>query len=106
MKVTVIEKTHFDLIDGPVDINWLTLHIFETNETHTFEWTLKPTDEWAGGTIPVNIHYTIYVIDEYDPLVNSGFTIAYPYISTEYYEGDSTPPHQQKTQTPPPPSPS
>ena len=25
-----------------------------------------------------------------EPVVNSEFTIAYPYISTEYYEGDTT----------------
>jgi len=90
IELTVIDKTHFEFIDGPADIDRLTSHIFKTNETHTFEWTLKPTDVWAGGTVPVDIHYEIFVIDQYDPLVNSGFTIAYPYISTEYYEGDST----------------
>ncbi|MGP8330083.1 MAG: hypothetical protein ACT6FF_07180, partial [Methanosarcinaceae archaeon] len=43
----------------------------------------------------------IYVIDEYDPIVNSGFTIAYPYISTEHYEGDSTPPTTTTPDSPP-----
>ncbi len=91
IELTVIDKTHFEFIDGPADIDRLTSHVFETNETHTFEWTLKPTDAWAGGTIPINIHYTIFMIDEYEPSVYSGFTIAYPYISNEYYY-DKTPP--------------
>ncbi|MGP8330236.1 MAG: sarcinarray family MAST domain-containing protein, partial [Methanosarcinaceae archaeon] len=59
------------------------------------------TDEWAGGTIPVNIFYSILLPDESEAIVNSEFTIAYPYISTEHYEGDSTPP---TTTTPDSPS--
>ncbi|MGP8323291.1 MAG: sarcinarray family MAST domain-containing protein [Methanosarcinaceae archaeon] len=101
IELTLIDKTHFELIDGPADINRLTSQLFETNDTYTFEWTLKPTDEWAGGTIPVNIHYTICIRDQYEPIANSGFTIAYPYISTEHYEGDSIPPTTTIPDSPP-----
>ncbi|MGP8330634.1 MAG: sarcinarray family MAST domain-containing protein [Methanosarcinaceae archaeon] len=90
IELTVIDKTCFELIDGPADINQLSSHVFETNETYTFEWTLKPTDEWAGGTIPVNIHYSILLPGDEGVATDSGFTIAYPYISTEYYESNTT----------------
>ncbi|HJH28162.1 MAG TPA: sarcinarray family MAST domain-containing protein [Methanosarcinaceae archaeon] len=90
IELSLLDENMFDFIDGPAEFNQYATKIFEANETHTFEWTLKPTDEWAGGTMPVNINYAIYVPDQYEPLVNSEFTIAYPYISTEHYEGDST----------------
>jgi len=81
----------FIVIDGPSELGKFYDKLFLENETHTFEWTLKPTDEWAGGTMPINFHYTIVEKGNPEPVVNSEFTIAYPYISTEYYEGDSTP---------------
>jgi hypothetical protein len=47
--------------------------------------------EWAGGSMPIDIHYSI--IEKYnpEPIVNAGFTAVLPYISTEYYEGKPTP---------------
>jgi len=80
----------FIVIDGPSELGKSCDKLFLENETHKFEWTLKPTDEWAGGTMPINFHYEIFVKDQYDSIVNSEFTIAYPCISNEYYEGDST----------------
>ena len=88
--LSLLDKTHFDFIDGPADFSHTASYIFETNETHTFEWTLKPTDEWAGGSVPVNIHYSILVLGVTGSVADSSFTIAYPHISTEYYEGDIT----------------
>jgi len=101
IELSLLDKNLFDFIDGPAEFNQYATKIFEVNETHTFEWTLKPTDEWAGGTMPVNINYAIYVLDEHEPVANGDFTIAFPYISTEHYEGDSTPP---TTTTPDSPS--
>jgi len=82
---------HFVVIDGPSDMGESYDKIFQENETHTFEWTLKATDEWAGGTMPINFHYEILLPDTTVSTVNSEFTIAVPYITTEYYEGDTTP---------------
>ncbi|MGP8322162.1 MAG: sarcinarray family MAST domain-containing protein [Methanosarcinaceae archaeon] len=93
---------YFIVIDGPSELGKSCDKLFLENETHMFEWTLKPTDEWAGGTMPINFHYSIVVKDNPEPVVNSEFTIAVPYISTEYYEGDSTPP---TTTTPDSPKP-
>ena len=91
IELNLIDKTHFDFIDGPANFNQYASYIFEANETHTFEWTLKPTDKWAGGEVPLDIYYVILVPNEHGPVANGGFTIAYPYISTEHYEGDTTP---------------
>ena len=88
---TNLGSDYFVFIDGPSDLGESYDKIFTENETYMFEWTLKPTDEWAGGTMPINFHYEIFVKGQYDPLVNSKFTIAVPYISTEHYEGDTTP---------------
>jgi len=91
---------HFVVIDGPSDLGKSYDQLFMENETYTFEWTLKATDEWAGGTMPINFHYEIFVKDRYDSLVNSEFTIAVPYITTEYYEGDTTPPTTTTPESP------
>ena len=88
---TNLGSDYFVFIDGPSDLGESYDKIFTKNETYVFEWTLKPTDEWSGGAMPINFHYEIFVKGEYDPLVNSEFTIAVPYITTEYYEGDTTP---------------
>ena len=53
---------HFVVIDGPSDMGESYDKLFQENETYTFEWTLKATDEWTGGTMPINFHYTIYVL--------------------------------------------
>jgi MAST domain-containing protein len=63
--------------------------VMEKNSSEIFEWTVKPTENWAGGSLPVNLVYQINDFETGDILVNSGFTIAYPYISNEYYEGET-----------------
>ncbi|MGP8322364.1 MAG: sarcinarray family MAST domain-containing protein [Methanosarcinaceae archaeon] len=92
IRLCLIDNTHFDNVEGRRDFNQDFSKIYKANETHTFEWVLKPTDEWAGGTVPIDIHYSILLPDVTGSVADSSFTIAYPYISTEYYEGDSTPP--------------
>jgi len=91
IELSLIDKTHFEFIDGPADFNRYASYIFKINETHTFEWTLKPTDKWVGGTVPLDIYYAILIPNENGPVTSGGFTIAYPYITTEHYEGDTTP---------------
>ncbi|MGP8330659.1 MAG: sarcinarray family MAST domain-containing protein [Methanosarcinaceae archaeon] len=101
IRLCLIDKTHFDIIEGGTDFNQAFTKIFEMNETHTFEWTLKPTDEWAGGTVPINIHYSVLLPGVTGAVADSSFTIAVPYISTEHYEGDSTPPTTTTPDSPP-----
>ena len=91
IELSLLDKTHFDFIDGIADFNQAASYIFKANETHTFEWTLKPTDNWAGGTVPLNIHYAILLPGVTGSVTDSSFTIAYPYITTEHYKGDTTP---------------
>jgi sarcinarray family protein len=73
IELNLIDKTHFDFIDGPANFNQYASYIFEANETHTFEWTLKPTDKWAGGEVPLDIYYVILVPNEHGPVANGGF---------------------------------
>ena len=64
--------------------------IIEENSTEIFEWTVKPTEKWAGGSIPIDF---VYQVDELGTggktLVNSEFTVAYCTISNEHYEGEA-----------------
>ena len=80
----------YEVIEGPSEFKRTKVFKLIDEGTHTFEWTLKPTDEWAGGTMPVNFWYQINLAGEDNSVVNSEFTIAVPYITTEYYEGDTT----------------
>lgn len=90
IELSLIDKTHFEFIDGPADFNQYASYIFKVNETHTFEWILKSTDKWMGGTVPLDIYYAILIPNENGPVTSGGFTIAVPYITTEHYESDST----------------
>jgi len=104
IELSLLDKTHFDFIDGVADFNQAASYIFKANETHTFEWKLKPTDKWAGGAVPVNLHYAILLKGVTGSVTDSSFTIAYPYISTEYYEGDTTTKDPTSTDDPTTPS--
>jgi sarcinarray family protein len=84
--ISELGNNNYVVSDGPTEFDEYDIRIFKENETQTYEWTLKPTEEWAGGTMPIDFHYSIYVKEEYEPIVNSGFTAVLPYISTEYYE--------------------
>ena len=80
------EKKHFESLDPGV---------------YNFEWLLRPTEEWADWSMPVNFWYQIHEKGKDEPAVKGEFTVAYPYISNEYYEGEvpssETQPTQQST---------
>ncbi|NPE27719.1 sarcinarray family MAST domain-containing protein [Methanococcoides sp. SA1] len=86
---TGLDMENFVVVDGPSQLGESIDKIYIPNETCEYEWTLKPTEEWAGGSMPIEIHYEI--IEKYspEPLVNSEFTAVLPYISTEYYEDEA-----------------
>ncbi|MHC1755252.1 MAG: sarcinarray family MAST domain-containing protein [Methanosarcina sp.] len=90
VKLSEPGKNDFIIIDGPTSrIEEYYGKIIEKNSTETFEWTVKPTENWAGGSLPINFGYQI---DETKAggktLLNSKFTVAYCTISNEYYEGE------------------
>ena len=63
--------------------------VMEKNSSEIFEWTVIPTENWAGGSIPINFVYQINDFKTGDIFINSGFTIAYCTISNEHYEGET-----------------
>ncbi len=99
-KLMELGSGNFEVVDGPSEMDRYSSVILKPNESHVFEWTVKPTDKWAGGSLPINFHYSIVEKGNPEPVVNSEFTIAYPYITTEYYESDSTPPTTTEPDSP------
>jgi MAST domain-containing protein len=57
--------------------------------TYTFEWILKPTKESADWSMPLNFWYQIHEQGEDEPAVKGEFTVAYPHVSNEQYEGET-----------------
>ncbi len=95
-----IEKDNFYIIDGSTQrMNIYTGDVVEKNSTKSYEWTVAPTEKWAGGALPIDLVYQINDFETGKILVNSGFTIAYPYISTEYYEGKTPIPKKSSPET-------
>ena len=103
VELTESGEDNFEIIRGPTSEigRYSDGDVCEPNSTHRYEWTVKPTENWAGGALPLHIYYTILEHGNPEPLVNSGFTVAYLYISTEHYEGDSTPPTTTIPDSPP-----
>lgn len=99
--ISEIGEGNFIVIEGPTEkTNDYCGKVIEKNSTEIFEWVVAPTENWAGGSLPIDF---IYQIDELGAggktLLNSGFTVAYPYISTEYYEGKTPPQESSSSET-------
>jgi sarcinarray family protein len=88
-KLTELGEGYFEVIDGPSKMNRYSSIILMANESHVFEWTVVPTDKWAGGSLPINFHYSIVEKGNPKPVVNSEFTVAYCTISNEHYKGEA-----------------
>ena len=88
-KLTELGDGYFEVIDGPSKMNKYSSIILKGNESHIFEWTVIPTDKWAGGSIPINFHYSIVEKGNPEPVLNSEFTVAYCTISNEHYEEET-----------------
>jgi MAST domain-containing protein len=86
--LSCVQKESFKIIEGPTTQmeEYSEVSILDPNCSKEYEWILKPTDRWKGGSLPLDVYYTILAHGGTEPLVNSGFTIIYPYISNEYYE--------------------
>ena len=90
VKLSELDKDDFIITEGPtLKMEKYFGKIIEKNSTETFEWTVKPTEKWAGGSMPIDF---VYQIDELGAggktIVNSEFTVAYCTISNEYYKGE------------------
>ncbi len=97
---TDLGEKHFEVIEGPSKLGESTSRIFKENESYNYEWTLKATEEWAGGSAPIDFHYTLIKKGDHDSFLNSGFTAVYPTISTEYYDQPDPTPNQTTNSTP------
>lgn len=88
--LSCMDKSSFEIIDGPTLRigDYSKANILETNSTIEYEWMVKPTERWAGGSIPLDIYYEIYDHGSPEPLVKGGFTVAYCTISNEQYAGE------------------
>ncbi len=91
VSLSELGSDNFIVLNGPSELSRSYDRIFIENETYKYEWTLKATEEWAGGAMPINFHYSILLPNDHETAVSSEFTIAVPYITTEYYNGDTTP---------------
>jgi len=105
VKLSELGENNFVVLNGPTTkMDVYTGNVMEKNSTKIYEWTVAPTDNWAGGSLPINFVYQINDFETGRILVNSGFTIAYPYITIEYYEGDTTTKDPTSTDDPTTPS--
>ena len=92
VKLSELADGSFEVIEGPtLKMDQYTDDKFEKNETISYEWTLKATHEWAGGSMPLDFVYQLNDFDTLKVLVQGEFTAAYVTISEEYYDGPAIP---------------
>ncbi|WP_440956490.1 sarcinarray family MAST domain-containing protein [Methanosarcina sp. Mfa9] len=85
-----IGDNNFEIVTGSTSkMKEYETEVLDNNSTKMYEWTVKATDNWAGGSLPINLVYQINDFETGDILVKGKFTVAYPYISTEYYKGET-----------------
>ncbi|MDQ1251027.1 MAG: hypothetical protein QG646_96, partial [Euryarchaeota archaeon] len=96
--LTEIGDKNFEIVNGSTlkMLDYGTT-IMEKNSSKMFNWTVKPTDSWAGGSLPINLVYQIDDFETVHTLVDGKFTVAYCTISNEHYRGDVPTPKEQKT---------
>lgn len=87
VKLWTIDKDDFLIINGSSkEIDHYVGQIIEENETVTYEWTVAPTVNWAGGSIPLDFYYQLDELGTGGKIITSGeFTAAYITVSEEYY---------------------
>ncbi|WP_332882046.1 sarcinarray family MAST domain-containing protein [Methanosarcina horonobensis] len=89
IKLSEIENGYFVIVNGSTTkMNVYRADILEKDSTITYKWTVKPTEKWAGGSLPIDLVYQIDDFETKKSLVHGSFTIAYPYISNEHYKGE------------------
>ncbi|AKB48147.1 hypothetical protein MSKOL_2370 [Methanosarcina sp. Kolksee] len=103
VSLSCMEKDSFKIIKGPTSRieEYSKPDILEANSSNEYEWTVEPTEKWGGGSLPLDIYYTILAHGESEPLINSGFTVAYCTISNEHYKGKTLTSEQTETENQP-----
>jgi MAST domain-containing protein len=71
--------------------------ILDKNSSKMFNWTVRPTDNWAGGSLPLNIVYQLNDFETGHLLTKGKFTVAYCTISNEHYKDEAPTPKEQPT---------
>ena len=98
IKLSEIENGYFIISNGSTPkMDVYRADVMEKNSTRTYEWTVQPTGKWVGGSLPIDLVYQIDDFETKKSLVHGSFTIAYPYISNEYYEGEASIQESQPT---------
>ncbi len=91
-----IGDNDFQIVSGPTSkMKDYGTEVLDKNSSKIYEWTVKATDNWAGGSSPINLVYQINDFNTGDILVKGKFTVAYCTISNEYYEGETLTPEEQ-----------
>jgi sarcinarray family protein len=98
------EVQPFEIIEGPSELNENARDFDKkAGENVSFKWKLKPTNSWAGGTVPLNIAFNFY-----DPEEKEGnpftFTVANVLIKNEQFSGFTPKPTPDPESTDQPPS--
>lgn len=84
-----IGDNDFEIITGSTSkMKEYGTEVLNESSTKMYEWTVKPTGNWVGGSIPINLVYQINEFETGESLVEGKFTIAYCTISNEYYKGE------------------
>ena len=87
VQLSEISKGDFQIVDGPVlEMDKYIHEVLEKDESRIYNWTVVPTENWAGGSMPINFVYQIDDYSGFDTLVKGEFTAAYVTVSEEYYE--------------------
>jgi len=88
VKLTTIDSKDFQIINGSSKIlDEYVGQIIEKNETLRYEWEVVPTDNWAGGSIPIDFVYQFDELGAGGDIITKGrFTAAYVTVSEEYYD--------------------
>ncbi|SES62112.1 sarcinarray family protein [Methanococcoides vulcani] len=104
--LTELGDDDFVILEGPTNKmgEYTGLITLQENSTQIYEWKIAPTEKWADGTMPIDLHYEILDPSSPEPIVSSTFTAVLPYISTEYYDAPeitpAEPPETDTNQTP------
>lgn len=90
VQLSEISKGDFRIVDGPVlQMDKYIHEVLEKDESRIYKWTVVPTENWAGGSMPINFVYQIDDYSGFETLVKGEFTAAYVTVSEEYYDGES-----------------
>lgn len=103
-----IGDNNFEIVTGSTSkMKDYGTEVLDKNSSKMYEWTVRATDNWADGSLPINIVYQINDFEKGDLLVKGKFTVAYCTISNEHYEGEApTSEKQPVTETEPSSTPS